>query len=377
MNTVKGFKDYSGNEAVKRAEIRKMLVETFEKYGFEPAETPAIEYEKFVKEENPNDEAISDIFKLKDKGKRKLALRYEFTFQLKRLAKNKKLPYKRYQIGEVFRDEPVSANRFRQFTQCDIDTIGSTIKDEAEILGLADEIWKKLGIKPLILINNRKLLNEILEDNGIKKNKEQTLREIDKYNKLSEQEIKNNLSKLGAAKILNIVKKPESYFKKYKSYSEIEELKKYCKLYRLKVLFSPTVVRGLSYYNGNVFEIKVKGIKETIAAGGSYKVGDIQATGITFGLERISEIAKIDADKEKYLVISLGQDKEAIKIARRLRTKGKSVSVFYGKPSRALEYANSYKFEKVIFVGEKEVKSKKFKIKDMKSGKEIKRGEIF
>jgi len=93
----------------------------------------------------------------------------------------------------------------RQFTQCDIDTIGSTIKDEAEILGLADEIWKKLGIKPLILINNRKLLNEILEDNGIKKNKEQTLREIDKYNKLSEQEIKNNLSKLGAAKILNII----------------------------------------------------------------------------------------------------------------------------------------------------------------------------
>jgi histidyl-tRNA synthetase len=87
-STVKGFKDYSGEEAAKRAEIRKIIVETFEKYGFEPAETPIIEYEDFVKEGNTQDEAVSDVFKLKDKGKRKLGLRYEFTFQLKRLMKN-------------------------------------------------------------------------------------------------------------------------------------------------------------------------------------------------------------------------------------------------------------------------------------------------
>src|SRR3989344_7658209 len=129
---VKGFNDYAGEEALKRAEIKKILVDTFEKYGFEPAETPLVEYEDFVKGENKQDEAVSDIFKLKDKGERNLALRYEFTFQLKRLMQNKKLPYRRYQIGEVFRDEPVSSSRFRQFTQCDIDIIGSTVKDEAE-----------------------------------------------------------------------------------------------------------------------------------------------------------------------------------------------------------------------------------------------------
>ncbi|MDP2629029.1 MAG: ATP phosphoribosyltransferase regulatory subunit, partial [Nanoarchaeota archaeon] len=156
---IKGFRDFSGEEAEKRAEIKKILVETFEKYGFEPAETPLIEREEFVRGENKNDEAVSDIFKLKDKGKRNLALRYEFTFQLKRLAKNKKLPYKRYQIGEVFRDEPVSSNRFRQFTQCDIDIIGSSIKEEAEILSLINECLKKIGITPIVLINNRKLLN--------------------------------------------------------------------------------------------------------------------------------------------------------------------------------------------------------------------------
>ena len=88
---------------------------------------------------------------------------------------NQKLPFKRYQIGAVFRDEPVSSNRFRQFTQCDADIIGSTIKDEAEVLALANETLKKLGITPIILINNRKLLNEILDNQGIKE-KEKVLR---------------------------------------------------------------------------------------------------------------------------------------------------------------------------------------------------------
>ena len=146
MNTenVKGFNDFTGEKAQKRAKIKKMLVETFEKYGFEPAETPIIEYEEFVRGENEKDEAVSDIFRLEDKGKRKLALRYELTFQLKRLMQNKKLPYKRYQMGEVFRDEPTSSNRYRQISQCDIDVVGSTIKDEAEILCIAKKILDEL-----------------------------------------------------------------------------------------------------------------------------------------------------------------------------------------------------------------------------------------
>ena len=138
---VKGFKDYEGDAAEDREFLRALIAGTFEKYGFTPAETPVIEYEEFVKGENEKDEAVSDIFRLKDRGNRDLALRYEFTFQLKRLMQNKKLPYKRYQIGPVFRDEPVSANRVRQFIQCDIDTIGSTVKDEAEILAAFDELF--------------------------------------------------------------------------------------------------------------------------------------------------------------------------------------------------------------------------------------------
>ncbi len=367
--TVKGFKDYSGEEARKKTEIRKILVRTFEKYGFWPAETPIIEYEDFVKGENSDDEVISDIFKLQDKGKRKLALRYEFTFQLNRLAKNKKLPYKRYQIGEVFRDEPVSKNRFRQFTQCDVDAVGSTIRDEAEILAMSYEVLKKLGIEPVIIINNRKLMNEILDSEGIKQ-RESVLREIDKYDKLGGKEVRKNLKKFNAENVLDSLKKGEDYFKQFDSYKEIISLMEYCKLYGVKVLFSPTVVRGLSYYNGNVFEIKIKGIKETIAAGGSYLCGETQATGISFGLERLTLVSKIKSEDEKTLIISLKQDKEAIRLAQKLRKKDHVTSIYYGKPSKALEYADSYNFQKVIFVGSKEVKAKKFKVKDMKTGRE-------
>src|SRR4030042_6720050 len=161
-DTVKGFKDYTGEEAEKREEIRKILIGVFEKYGFEPAETPIIEYEEFVTGDNEKDEAVSDIFRLQDKGKRKLALRYERTFQLKRIMNNKKLPYKRYQIGAVFRDEPVSPNRFRQFMSCDADVIGSSVKDEAEVFSMIKEIMNQIDVKYTIYVNNRKLMNEIL-----------------------------------------------------------------------------------------------------------------------------------------------------------------------------------------------------------------------
>src|SRR3989344_7256105 len=140
METVKGFKDVTGEDALKRAKIREVLVNNFRLYGYEPAETPIIEYEEFIKGDNANDEAVSDIFKLSDRGKRKLALKYELTYPLKRISKGKKLPYKRYEIGQVFRDEPISVNRFREFTQCDIDVVGSDYKDDAEVLKITSNV---------------------------------------------------------------------------------------------------------------------------------------------------------------------------------------------------------------------------------------------
>lgn len=371
METVKGFKDKTGKDAEKAAFIKKIAEQTFERYNFQELETPIIEYEEFVKSgADEGDDAISEIFKLQDKGKRNLALRYEFTFQLKRIANKQKLPFKRFQIGPVFRDEPIKANRFRQFTQCDIDTIGAKVKDQAELLSAMNDILTALKIKSTIFVNNRKLLNEILEEQKIK-NKTEAIKELDKLDKLSEDDVRANLENLGAEKLLDIVKQPKEYFKKYPSYSEIEELEKYCSYYGVKIEFQPTLARGLSYYTGNVFEIKSSDIKETICGGGTYMINDTEASGISFSIERMMAVSNVMINICKTLIVSLNEDKKSIEIAKQLRKQGENASVFFGKPSKALDYANTYDISKVIFVGTQEIETKKFKVKDMDTGKEI------
>jgi len=143
-----------------------------------------------------------------------------------------------------------------------------------------------------------KLLNEILDEQGIKK-KEEVIREIDKLDKLSEKEVKTNLNKFGAGKLLDVFKKPEKFFEKYEFYSEIKELKEACAMYGLKIVFSPFLARGLSYYTGSVFEIKGEGMKETICGGGSYMVDKIQATGISFSIERLIAVTNMIIDIDK------------------------------------------------------------------------------
>jgi histidyl-tRNA synthetase len=368
--TAKGFQDFLGDEALKRTEIKKIIQKQFELYGFEPAETPTIEFEEFVKGENSNDETISEIFKLKDKGNRKLALKYESTFQLKRIARNQKLPYKRYQICRVFRDEPVSAVRFRELTQCDADIIGSSPKDEAELLSLVKNILDKLKIKSVIYFNNRKLLNEIMVSEDIaEKNMEQAIRELDKLDKIPKKDVADNLKKIGAEKLLKIIEKGN--FEEYNFYKEIKQLEKLCKAYGVKIEFSPTLARGLSYYNGTILEIKTKEMKETICGGGAYLIDGIQSFGFAFGLERLSILSPIEGENTKVQIISIDENEAAIRLAKELRENNISVNVLLDKSiGKAMDYANSKNIGKVIFVGKDEVSKKKFKVKDMKSGKE-------
>jgi histidyl-tRNA synthetase len=368
METVKGFRDYAGQAALKRAKIKSVVEDTFRLFGFEPAETPVIEYEEFVKGNNQDDEAVSDVFRLQDKGRRKLALRYELTFPLKRVMKNKKLPYRRYSIGPVFRDEPATGNRTRQFTSCDADIIGSSVKEEAEILKIASEILSRLNIKFNIYFNNRKLLNEILDEFKVK-DKEAVIREIDKLDKLGEKEVRENLKKYKAEKVLSVFKEKEAFFRKYKAYSEIKELKKYLKMFGVKAFFQPSLARGLSYYNGTVFEIK-SFIKETVFGGGSYIFNNVQCCGFGVSIERLEVVSEIEAGGCEILIISLNQDKEAIELASLLREQGYSCSIYYGKPGKALEYANSYKIPYAIFLGKQEVEKGRFKLKEMGSGEE-------
>ena len=202
------------------------------------------------------------------------------------------------------------------------------------------------------------------------KNPSEVIKVLDKLDKLPETEVKEELKKYNAQNILSIFKQKESNFSEYKSYSEIKELKEACALYDVEIEFSPTLARGLSYYNGTIFEIKTKEIKETIVGGGAFFFNNTQCTGISFGLDRLAMLAKTKPKKVDYLIVSLNEDKQAIEIAKKLRAQGTSCVLSYGKPSKALAYANSYEINGVIFVGADEVKQKKFKVKDMKTGKE-------
>lgn len=372
IQTAKGFRDFTGGDALKRSKIKKIIQTQFGLYGFEPAETPTIEFEEFVKGSNENDEAVRDIFKLEDRGERNLALRYEFTFQLKRIAKNQKLPYKRFQIGSNFRDEPIRKGRMREFTQCDADIVGSSIKDEAECLRLAKNVFEKLEMPVKIYVNNRKMINEILVAENIEeKYREQAIRELDKLDKLSKKEVADNLKEIGAEKLLDIFTGKEESFEKYNFYKEIKELKKYCKGYGVDVEFRPFLARGLSYYNGSVFEIWSEELNVSLSGGGSFLIGKIQSTGISFGLEPIFLLSKIKGDLVDVQIISLDEDIVSISLAEKLREKNITVNLLMDKTAgKGLEYANSKGIKKVIFVGKEEVAEKKFRFKDMESGEE-------
>ncbi len=387
IEKVRGFRDIFAPQSLKREKIIGIMREKARIFGFMPVETPTIEYDELLKGDNENDEAVSDRFRLRDKGNRDLGLRFEFTSQLPRIFKeftNIKLPWRRCQFGNVFRDEPLRAERYREFSQFDADIIGDeSINADAECLALAKSVLDELKIRVEIKVNNRKLLNAILENSGITKNRQQVLREIDKFDKLGKKEIEANLKKIisreSLRKILSLLEKNLDYFlkKNFSGADEISKLEKLGKIYGFKIKFTPTLMRGFSYYTGNVWEIWSKDKKASLAGGGRYddKVGkyigrQIPAVGISFGTLIDYEGIDITDKATEFIVISLNKDKEAINLAQRLREKGKSCIIYCGKPSKALEYANSYFIQNAIFVGEKEIKSKKFKVKNLKTGKE-------
>ncbi|MEK6898707.1 MAG: histidine--tRNA ligase [Nanoarchaeota archaeon] len=385
--TVKGFPELLPPESQKFEKIKKTIKQTYENYGFIPIKTPSVEFDELMRSESigDEDEAISDRFRLQDKGGRNLGLRYEFTFQLARIFKQHptlKLPFRRYQIGSVFRDEPTGPGKYREFTQADADIIGdSSIEADAECLAMAKDLLDKLSIESTIIANNRKLMNALLESVQIQ-NKNAVFRELDKIDKLGEDMVKANLKKhADSGQILTLFKlleKDLNFFVKnlFEGADELFKLQQLGKSYGFEIKFNPFMVRGLSYYTGNIFELKAQG-KHSIGGGGRYDkvVGkftgkQIPAVGISFGIERLMEYADIEQDQTKVIVISIDQERESIRIGQKLRRENISTIVTKEKIGKALEYADSYGIENAIFIGHDEIKKKKLKLRNMKTGKE-------
>lgn len=389
VDTVKGFQDFLPPLSLKRKAVRAVIEEYYRRYGFVPIETPVVEFDELMRPDTlqGEDEAVSERFRLKDRGGRNLGLRYEFTFQLARIFKQHptlKLPFRRYQIGENFRDEPVGPGRFRQFTQCDADVVGDmSIDSEAELLSMTRDILKALGIDTEIYVNNRKLIGALIESVQIR-DARQVMRELDKLDKIGEDLVKSNLRKYGDTNqiltLFKLLEKDLAFFVEngFEGAAEIEELVKKCRRFGVSIVLQPTMMRGLSYYTGNIYEARAPGEKSSIAGGGRYDgvVGkylkrEVPAFGISFGLERVTAIAHVQLPPPaQALVISLNKDVPTIKLLHELRAAGISCMMQLGKLGKGLEYANSVSIPYVVFVGDDEIAKKKWKVKDMSSGEE-------
>lgn len=362
---MKGFRDFLPEEQITIEKIIDLFKSTFKRYGFSPLETPALEDYKTLS--TKGGAAIGkEVFILTDRAGRKLGLRFDLTVPMARvLAENPNipLPFKRYQIAKVWRQE--FGTRDREFWQCDVDTVGtSSLLADAEMLAIAQDIFKQLNIKVKIKYNSRKLLANKLKELGVS-NIIKTIQEIDKLDK--------GTSKL-SPKIIKAIKS-------MRKDQELKEFSKILSQMKVKAEFDPTLARGLDYYTGIVYEVFAPAYKYSIAGGGRYdnllkQLGgrNLPATGISFGLSRIYEILKKQDKKTvtQLYIIPIQAQKEALTIAKEFREAGINTDLdLIGRSiSKNLSFCNSQKIPYVIFVGQKELKEKKVKLRDMKSGRE-------
>lgn len=401
LQTAKGVQDFPPEEKILKNEVVDTLKEVFELYGFAPLETPVLERFETLSAKfaaGVGSDVAKEIFRLKDQGNRKLGLRFDLTVPLARfigMNPTLKMPFKRYEIGRVFRDGPIKLGRKREFWQADVDVIGSSsMLADAELLAIADEVFKKLGLKVVIKVNNRKLLDGILDAVGIKK-KEEAIISIDKLEKIGEAGVKKELKGKGLSKgvnsLLKILKvKNLSLLKKKikdnEGIKELEELFGFLRLLKVKVDFDPSLARGLAYYTGTVFEVFLKKgeVTSSLAAGGRWDKmiggflgkGEYPAVGIAFGLSPITEVLKSKKSRKtlvKVFVIPIKTIKQSLKVVQKLREERINADIdLVGRGiSKNLNYASSLGIPYVIFVGERELKAGKVKLRDMETGDEV------
>ncbi|OGF29573.1 histidine--tRNA ligase [Candidatus Falkowbacteria bacterium RIFOXYD2_FULL_35_9] len=422
LQRAKGVRDFGPEEKIERDRIVESLKQVFESFGFSPIETPIIErYELFASKFGQGDQSDSmkESFKLKDQGLRDLVLRNEFTIPFARyvgMNPNLRMPFKRYQIGQVFRDGPIKLGRYREFWQCDVDVVGNPdVSADTEILMIAQKVFAKLGFEVEIYLNNRKLLNAVLDKYEI--NKEiatDVIISIDKLDKIGVdgvvEELKNkNIEEAKAREFLQILNvtgtNEEKIGKLQTSLGKIDALQEIEQTINLmpnqeNIVFLPSLARGLAYYTGNVFEIFLKDknvMSSAVGGGGRYdkmiggflgKDGDIPAVGISFGLETILDvinktgISEMKKTVTQVYVLAMGEEnmKSAIETADQIRNLGINVDIDLQnrKLKKNLEYANALEIPYVVIIGSDEIEKKQITLRNMKDGsqKSIKPEEI-
>ena len=455
----KGFRDYEETDVVARDTMLKTVTEIYHHYGFDLLETPAVETVEALGKFLPDvDRPNEGVFSWKDEDDKWLALRYDLTAPLARFYAQYRnqltLPYRRFSMGPVWRNEKPGPGRFRQFYQCDADSIGvPNVTADAEICMMLSDIIENIGISEgdyIVKINNRKILDGILEIIGLvgpdanevsSHKKGIVLRAIDKLDRLGFKGVKQllgegreddsgdfssgaELSETQAELVIaflrasgaNSAKTLQNLRELVKSsetglvgLNEIEQMCLLCEsagFGQNKVSIDPTVVRGLGYYTGPVFEAQLtfdvldeKGIKRqfgSVAGGGRYDnlierfTGQsVPATGVSVGIDRLLLALKDSVDPKKVYsgpVLVTVMDKTLISdyqaMVQELRCNNIRAEMFLGNPKdigRQLKYADQRKSPVAVIMGSEEVKRGVVQLKDLELGsilsKEIKTNE--
>jgi len=409
IQNVKGSMDYLPEEQLLRNKVINILSNNFLKYGYLPVETTTLcYYDMLASKYAGGAEILKEVYKLNDQGERDLALRYDLTVPFSKIiAMNKglNLPFRRYEIGKVFRDGPVKVGRNREFYQCDVDVCGIEGEYvEAELFALAFNCYNDLGIDIYIEWNNRKFLSGIILECGIEESLvSPVILSVDKLAKIGEDGVKEELREYNISN--DKLDKLFGYFKLSideldsefsnsnnellrEGINEVLSLNKYLvELGLVDARFTPYLARGLEIYTGSVWEVfdKNKNVTCAIGAGGRYdKIitnfisdGNVYpAVGMSFGLVPICEILSRNIDTtNNYLydlyIVPMSSEEEivSLRLANDLRKNGIRVIVEMKKRKikKSMEWANKNNIPYVVVIGGNEVELGEVEIKDMKN----------
>ncbi len=415
--TLPGFMELLPQEQILFNQIREIIKNNYEKFGFLPLDTPIIE-DSNVLLAKAGGETEKQIYRF-SKGDNDLSLRFDLTVPLaKYVAKNYAnlaFPFKRYQIGKVYRGERAQKGRYREFYQCDIDIIGDgelSIINDAELPNIIYNTFKELDFgKFTICINNRKILSGLFESLDLSEKVSDILRIIDKIEKIGKENVKKELENLNVEnekidKIIEFIQIDGSTDEKFEALeklniqtelfknglNELKEVVKYMRLFGIPEIYFKidlSIARGLDYYTGTVYETFLDKYKSlgSICSGGRYENlaeyytdKPLPGVGISIGLTRLfyqlNEINIIKASKKSIadvLIIPMIDNFEYIsKISNTLKKQGKNVQIYYEakKIKVKFKYADKLQIPYVVVVGEDEEKNNTYTLKNMQTGEQ-------
>ncbi|MFC3747807.1 histidine--tRNA ligase [Paenibacillus sp. GCM10012306] len=406
MQNVKGTYDYFGKEQRLRKKVQALLEEQFALYDYESMDTTLLnELELLTSKYAGGDEILKEMYQLSDQGERRLGLRYDLTIPFaKVIALNPgiELPFKRYEIGKVFRDGPVKRGRLREFLQCDADVVGiSGPEAEAELMQLANEVFRRLEIPVVMKWNNRRFLGEILEALGVPASDSlSVMLTLDKLQKVGAAGVRSELTDKGlnddtTAAILELIGMENPDFEQLCSKYNLTGQPGAVEVLSLQTLiskiglqetcqFDPFLSRGLSFYTGTVYEIfDASGtFTSSLGGGGRYDaiIGKLveredmayPTVGLSFGMESIMALLgerPMEENNASVMIIPIGDDTmaQALLTAAQLRVEGIRTTIETGKRKlkKVLASASTKGIRYVILIGENEVSEGIVRLKDM------------